>query len=58
MLIAEAFNTAVERLGDAITSDPHPYLRFAKDIAGGAVLVAAITAILIGVTIFLPHVAG
>jgi diacylglycerol kinase len=53
--VAEALNTAVERLGDAITLERNEYLRFAKDIAGGAVLVAAITSALIGLTIFVPH---
>lgn len=54
--IAEAFNTAVERLGDAVTQEPNDYLRFAKDIAAGAVLVATVASLLIGLTIFMPHV--
>jgi diacylglycerol kinase (ATP) len=58
VLLAEAFNTAVERLGDAITIEPHPLIEFAKNIAAGAVLVAAVTAILIGLSIFLPRLIG
>jgi diacylglycerol kinase len=53
--LAEAFNTAVERLGDAITFEHNDYLKFAKDVAAGAVLVAAVTALLIGLTIFVPR---
>jgi diacylglycerol kinase (ATP) len=53
--IAEAFNTAVERLGDAVTLEPNSYIGFAKDIAAGGVLVAAVTSTLIGLTIFVPH---
>jgi diacylglycerol kinase len=55
ILVAEAFNSAVERLGDAITSESHPHLRFAKDIAAGAVLVAVITGVVITGTIFAPR---
>jgi diacylglycerol kinase len=56
--LAEALNTAVERLGDAITLDHNDYLKFAKDVSAGAVLVAAIASALIGLTIFVPHLLG
>jgi diacylglycerol kinase len=56
--LAEAFNTAVERLGDAITMERNDFLKFAKDVSAGAVLLAAVTSALIGLTIFVPHVFG
>ena len=56
--LAEAFNTAIERLGDAITHEHNDYLKFAKDVAAGAVLVASITSALIGLTVFIPHIFG
>jgi diacylglycerol kinase len=55
VLVAEAFNSAVERLGDAITTDHNPYVGYAKDLAGAAVLVAVVAAVLIWLTIFIPH---
>jgi diacylglycerol kinase len=55
--LAEAFNTAIERLGDAVTTEPNEYLKYAKDVSAGAVLVAAITSTIIGLTIFVPYLA-
>jgi diacylglycerol kinase (ATP) len=53
--ICEAFNTAIECLGDAVTSQEHPIIRDAKDLAAGAVLLAAITAGFIGVMRLTPY---
>jgi len=52
---AEAFNTALELLADAVTREPHPLIGQAKDVAAGAVLISAIGAVIIGATIFGPH---
>ncbi len=51
---AELFNTAIEATVDLAAPMYHPLAKRAKDAAAGAVLVAAITAALIGATIFLP----
>jgi diacylglycerol kinase len=53
--LAEALNTAIERLADAITLEPNENIGYAKDVAAGAVLAAAIISAVIGLTIFLPH---
>ena len=50
----EAFNTAFERLGDAITLEHHPEIGRAKDVAAAAVLICALAAALIGVSVFGP----
>jgi diacylglycerol kinase len=55
VLVAEAFNTALELLGDAITREQNPSIGRAKDLAAGAVLLAAVAAAVIGVLIFWPH---
>lgn len=55
---AEAFNTAVEQLADAVHPQRHPGIGRAKDLAAGAVLVAAVGAAVIGVVVFWPHLAG
>ena len=52
---AEILNTAVERLGDAITRERNEHIRHAKDAAAGAVLVAAIVAAIVGTIVFLPN---
>ena len=53
--VAEAFNTAIEQLGDAITIEREPRIGFAKDIAAGAVLVTAIAAAAIGALTLAPY---
>ncbi|MFZ1464168.1 diacylglycerol kinase family protein [Candidatus Amarolinea dominans] len=54
VLAAEAGNSAIEILGDAITTEWHPLIGTAKDIAAGAVLIGAIGAIIIGFIILGP----
>ena len=53
--IAEAANTAIEFLADRITREHDEAIRRAKDVAAGAVLLAAITAAIIGVLVLGPH---
>jgi diacylglycerol kinase (ATP) len=53
---AEAFNTAVERLSDAISVEMNERLKFAKDTAAWGVFVAIIAATLIVVTVFAPRI--
>lgn len=52
VLITELFNTAIEKLGDAITKEKNELIKDAKDIAAGAVLVATIFAVVVGVVVF------
>jgi diacylglycerol kinase (ATP) len=53
---AEALNTAFEFLADAASPEFHPLVRDAKDVAAGAVLLAAVAAAIIGIIIFWPYV--
>jgi len=46
--VAEAFNTAFEFLADAVSPEFHPLIKQAKDVAAGAVLIAAVGAVIIG----------
>lgn len=52
--MAEAFNTAIEIFCD-LASDYqfHPVIKKIKDISAAAVLIASLTSIVIGITIFL-----
>jgi diacylglycerol kinase (ATP) len=52
--VAETFNTAVEFLVDLVSPAYHPLAGRVKDVAAGAVLLAATTAAVIGLLIFGP----
>jgi len=52
----EALNTAIEFLVDLASPELHPLAAKAKDVAAGAVLVAAIGSVIVGVLVFGPHV--
>jgi len=52
----EGINTAVEKVADFIHPEFHEKIGFIKDIAAGAVFFAAITALVIGCIIYIPHI--
>jgi diacylglycerol kinase (ATP) len=54
--IAEALNTAFELLTDIASPTFHPIAGKAKDVAAGAVLIAALGSIVIGSLVFGPYV--
>ncbi len=56
VLVAEAFNTAIEIDIDLTSPDYHPYAKDTKDVVAGAVLLAASTVLIIGVMIFVPYI--
>ena len=51
---AEFFNSSIEKLVDLVSPERHEKAGIIKDIAAGAVLIAAITALIIGCIIFIP----
>ena len=53
---AEALNTAIEFLADAVTTERRPLIGDAKDVAAGAVLITALAAVIVGVLVFQPHI--
>jgi diacylglycerol kinase len=54
----EIMNTAIEAVVDKASPESHPLARVAKDCAAGAVVVSAITAVIVGAIIFLPRIAA
>jgi len=50
----EGLNTAVEKIADFIHPNYHERIGFIKDIAAGSVFFAALTAIAIGLIIYIP----
>ncbi len=54
VLEAELFNTAAEVLVDLASPHYHPLAKQVKDVAAGAVLLAALVALLVGGLLFAP----
>ena len=54
--VTEMINTCLEKMADLISKEHHPEIKFIKDVAAGAVLVAAIIAVIIGLFIFIPKI--
>lgn len=52
----EAMNTAVEYLTNLVSPDFHPLAGKVKDVAAGAVLIAAIFSLVVGAVVFLPKI--
>ena len=56
VLSLELVNTAIESACDLFSKEYHPAIKFIKDIAAAAVLIAGIAAAVCGVIIFLPKI--
>ncbi|MEO7308089.1 MAG: diacylglycerol kinase family protein [Ferruginibacter sp.] len=56
VLVTEMLNTAIEKLCDIVQPGLHPAIKKVKDIAAGAVLVAAIFSSITGLIIFVPKI--
>jgi diacylglycerol kinase (ATP) len=55
VIAAEVFNSAIEQVVDLLSPAFSEKARHAKDMAAGAVLVAALAAVFAGVVVFYPH---
>ena len=55
-LIIEMLNTSIEELGNAITTNFHPEIKKAKDVAGGAVFLFIIFSTILALMIFIPKI--
>ena len=52
VIVLELINTAIEKTIDMVTTEYHPLAKLAKDISAGAVLIAALNAMLVGYLLF------
>jgi len=52
--MAEFLNTALEAVVDLASPETHPLARIGKDIGAAAVLISALSALLVGLLIFIP----
>jgi diacylglycerol kinase (ATP) len=53
---AEALNSSLEHIADRASPEWHPLVQKAKDMAAGAVLLAAMAALAVGILVFCRHV--
>ncbi|NOX45946.1 MAG: diacylglycerol kinase family protein [Chlorobi bacterium] len=56
VLVAEAFNTAIEELTNLVSPAYDKKAGTVKDVAAGAVLISAIVAAIVGLIIFIPKI--
>ncbi|TJY33474.1 diacylglycerol kinase [Pontimicrobium aquaticum] len=56
VMSAEGINTAIEAIADFIHPERHEKIGFIKDIAAGAVFIASIVAVTVGLIIYLPKI--
>lgn len=54
VMSVEGLNTAIEHLADFIHPEQHPKIGILKDVAAGAVFIAALIAIVVGCIIYVP----
>lgn len=51
---AELFNSAIEHLADYVAPEKHDKIKKVKDMAAAAVLVFALSAVIVGCLVFIP----
>ncbi|MBM3147055.1 MAG: diacylglycerol kinase [Actinobacteria bacterium] len=56
VFVTEMINTAVEHVVDMITDEHHPAAKIAKDVAAGAVFVAALFSLTVAYLVFYDHI--
>ncbi|HMB99919.1 MAG TPA: diacylglycerol kinase family protein [Flavobacteriaceae bacterium] len=56
VMSVEGLNTAIEKIADFIHPEHHTKIGFIKDISAGAVFISAISAIVIGLIIYIPKI--
>jgi diacylglycerol kinase len=54
VITLEIVNSAIESLADYVSPGKHDLIKKVKDLSAGGVLVSAISAVIIGLIIFLP----
>jgi diacylglycerol kinase len=53
---SEAINTAIEKLSDFVSPEKRNSIKEIKDLAAAGVLISAITALIIGLIVFIPKI--
>ena len=58
VIVLEIINSAIENIADFISPGQHDQIKKIKDLSAAAVLVGAITALVIGLIVFVPKIIG
>ena len=56
VILAEVVNSAIERVTDVLKPRINGYVKEIKDIMAAAVMITAVTSVIVGVIIFYPYV--
>ncbi|KKQ37014.1 MAG: Undecaprenol kinase [Candidatus Woesebacteria bacterium GW2011_GWA1_37_7] len=56
VITLELLNTVIESVVNLVSPDIQPQAKIAKDVSAACVLLAAITAVIVGLVIFLPRI--
>jgi diacylglycerol kinase len=56
VISAEIINSSIENIADFISPEKHEKIKKIKDLAAAGVLISAVTALIIGMIIFLPKI--
>lgn len=58
VITLETINSSVENLADFLTTEENDKIKKIKDLSAASVLISSITAIIIGLIVFLPKIAS
>ncbi|MEA4840166.1 MAG: diacylglycerol kinase family protein [Bacteroidales bacterium] len=56
VLSLEAINTSIENLADFVSPEKHVWIKKIKDLSAAGVLMGAISAVIIGLIVFVPKI--
>jgi diacylglycerol kinase len=56
VIVSEIFNTAIENIADFISPEHNEKIKKIKDLSAAAVLLSAITAVIVALIIFIPKI--
>jgi undecaprenol kinase/diacylglycerol kinase (ATP) len=56
VITVEVINTAIEKFADFIKPERHLAIKKIKDLSAAAVLISSITALIIGIIVFIPKI--
>lgn len=56
VIVLEIINSVIENIADFISPEKHEKIKWIKDLSAAAVLISALTALVIGLIIFIPKI--
>ncbi len=56
VFICELINTSLEALADFVSPEKHPQIKKVKDLAAASVLISTLSALIVGIILFLPKI--